>query len=63
MGFFVVGYMCREHENELEQSTRDQIVKDSMEVLRSNDRGGYTVPAEGLYPFQVQISFLLTSLS
>jgi hypothetical protein len=55
--------MCREHESELEQSTRNQIVKDSMEVLRSNDRGGYTVPAQGLYPFQVQISFLLTSLS
>lgn len=63
MGFFVVGYMCREHENELEQSIRRHIVMDSMEVLRTNDRGGYTVPAEGLYPFQVQISFLLTSLS
>jgi hypothetical protein len=63
VGFFVVGYMCRENENELEQSIRRHIVMDSMEVLRTNDRGGYTVPAQGLYPFQVQISFLLTSLS
>ncbi len=63
MGFFVVGYMCRENENELQKSIRNHIVTDSMEVLRSNDRGGYTVPAQGLYPFQVQISFLLTSLS
>jgi hypothetical protein len=63
VGFFVFGYMCREHENELEQSSRTHIVRDSMDVLRTNERGGYTVPAEGLYPFQVQISFLLTSLS
>ncbi|KAG0570884.1 hypothetical protein KC19_6G194700 [Ceratodon purpureus] len=35
-----------------EEDKRASIVRESMEVLRMNDRGGYTVPAEGLYPFQ-----------
>jgi len=40
------------NEEELEGYVRAHVVRDSMEVLRKNDRGGYTVPAEGLYPFQ-----------
>jgi len=47
---FTLGHI--EDENELEQSIRGHIAQDSMEVLRTNDRGGYTIPAEGLYPFQ-----------
>ena len=54
VGMLVV---CRSHEDHEEQSEeegkRANIVRESMEVLRMNDRGGYTVPAEGLYPFQV----------
>eukprot|EP00850_Spirogloea_muscicola_P000822 SM000003S11067 [mRNA] locus=s3:623499:626531:- [translate_table: standard] len=36
----------------LEQSVRSHIVDESMDVLRMNDLGGYTIPAKGLYPFQ-----------
>lgn len=39
-------------EDTLEESVREHIVQESMEVLRSNDLGSYTVPAKGLYPFQ-----------
>lgn len=42
-------------EDQSEEEKRAAIVRESMEVLRMNDRGGYTVPAEGLYPFQVRI--------
>lgn len=45
--------MCRKSQDELEKSARAHMVQESMEVLRMNDRGGYTVPAENLYPFQV----------
>lgn len=35
-----------------DEEIREHIVERSIEVLRMNDRGGYTVPAKGLYPFQ-----------
>ncbi|KAJ7178898.1 hypothetical protein O6H91_22G068300 [Diphasiastrum complanatum] len=39
-------------EQELDEHARTQIVEDSIYVMRMNDFGGYTVPAQGLYPFQ-----------
>ncbi|XP_024386377.1 mannosylglycerate hydrolase MGH1 [Physcomitrium patens] len=47
---FSVGHL--EYEERLEEDVRSHIVRNSIHVLRMNDRGGYTVPAEGLYPFQ-----------
>ena len=46
--------VCRKSQDDLEKNARAHMVQDSMEVLRMNDRGGYTVPAENLYPFQVR---------
>jgi hypothetical protein len=35
---------------------------DAVEILRENDRGGYTVPTKGLYPFQWNWDSCLTAL-
>eukprot|EP00271_Cylindrocystis_brebissonii_P017531 TRINITY_DN4599_c0_g1_i1.p1 TRINITY_DN4599_c0_g1~~TRINITY_DN4599_c0_g1_i1.p1 ORF type:complete len:562 (+),score=114.86 TRINITY_DN4599_c0_g1_i1:253-1938(+) len=35
-----------------EERVRVNVVEQSMDVLRANDRGGYTIPAKNLYPFQ-----------
>lgn len=32
--------------------SRDDLDAQAMQILRDNDRGGYTVPTSGLYPFQ-----------
>ncbi|KAG0627568.1 hypothetical protein M758_2G211000 [Ceratodon purpureus] len=45
-------FSSTEHLNPDAQLEEDARVRDSIQVLRMNDRGGYTVPAEGLYPFQ-----------
>ncbi|KAJ7284301.1 hypothetical protein O6H91_Y338700 [Diphasiastrum complanatum] len=39
-------------EEQLENDVRAHIVEEAIRVLRSNDYGHYTVPAQGLYPFQ-----------
>lgn len=49
----IESFASREYEERLEEDVRSHIVRNSIHVLRMNDRGGYTVPAEGLYPFQV----------
>lgn len=41
----------------LEETTRedvlsDSVISESVQILRSNDYGGYTVPTRGLYPYQ-----------
>ena len=51
-------HLHRKPEAQLDEDVRSHIVRDSIRVLRMNDRGGYTVPAEGLYPFQVTNSHL-----
>jgi len=43
-------------------SGRDDVVAQAEEVLRANDRGGYTVPTAGLYPFQWNWDSCLTAL-
>ena len=39
--------------SQLELTVREHVVEAAMDILRNNDLGGYTVPAKGLYPFQV----------
>jgi hypothetical protein len=36
----------------MDQVTRDRLDASAREILQANDRGGYTVPTGGLYPFQ-----------
>jgi hypothetical protein len=36
----------------MDQTTRDRLDASAREILQANDRGGYTVPTSGLYPFQ-----------
>jgi Trehalase len=36
----------------MDQVTRDRLDATARQILRDNDRGGYTVPTGGLYPFQ-----------
>ncbi|BBN15706.1 mannosylglycerate hydrolase [Marchantia polymorpha subsp. ruderalis] len=45
-------FSMREPEEDLEGSARLPIVEESIECLRRNDYGGYTIPAHNLYPFQ-----------
>lgn len=40
----------------------DQIYDHALEVLKENDRGSYTVPTKGLYPFQWNWDSCLTAL-
>jgi len=36
----------------MEQETAERLVKEAIEVLRANDRGGWTIPAGHIYPHQ-----------
>ncbi|CAI5482388.1 unnamed protein product [Closterium sp. Yama58-4] len=36
----------------LARGLRAEVVLEAEEILRGNDRGGYTIPAKGLYPYQ-----------
>ena len=36
----------------LASRNREQLIKSARTVLTENDRGGYTIPTDGLYPFQ-----------
>jgi alpha,alpha-trehalase len=36
----------------MDQATRERLDASAQQILRDNDRGGYTVPTSGLYPFQ-----------
>lgn len=40
-------------QKQLKEAVREHTVEEAMAVLRANDLGGYTIPASGLYPFQV----------
>ncbi len=40
----------------------DAMISDAQAILRSNDRGGYTVPTHGLYPFQWNWDSVLSAL-
>ena len=31
---------------------KDELIREAQRILRANDRGGYTVPTHGLYPYQ-----------
>ncbi len=39
-----------------------RLTREAREILRANDRGGYTVPAQGLYPFQWDWDAAVTAL-
>jgi len=41
---------------------RDELTRESQVTLRANDRGGYTVPTAGLYPFQWDWDAAVTAL-
>ena len=41
---------------------RSPLADKAIEVLRENDRGAYTVPTKGLYPFQWNWDSCLTAL-
>jgi hypothetical protein len=41
---------------------RDQMLARARQILQTNDRGGYTVPTQGLYPFQWNWDSCLTAL-
>jgi alpha,alpha-trehalase len=41
---------------------RDQLTREARATLRANDRGGYTVPTAGLYPFQWDWDAAVTAL-
>lgn len=43
-------------------STRSALAAKAIEVLRENDRGSYTVPTKGLYPFQWNWDSCFTAL-
>jgi len=43
-------------------SSRSALAAKAIEVLRENDRGGYTVPTKGLYPFQWNWDSCFTAL-
>lgn len=43
-------------------STRSPLAETAIEVLRENDRGSYTVPTKGLYPFQWNWDSCFTAL-
>lgn len=43
-------------------SDNETIFEAAVEILRANDRGAYTVPTEGLYPFQWNWDSCLTAL-
>jgi len=30
----------------------DAVTQRAIDVLKTNDRGGYTIPTDGLYPYQ-----------
>ena len=38
------------------------LADNAIEILRENDRGSYTVPTQGLYPFQWNWDSCLTAL-
>ena len=40
----------------------DRLINDAIDILRLNDRGGYTVPTSGLYPFQWNWDSALSAL-
>jgi hypothetical protein len=42
--------------------TKDEMQNEAIAVLRDNDRGSYTVPTSGLYPFQWNWDSCLTAL-
>jgi hypothetical protein len=42
--------------------TREYLVEEAVAILRENDRGGYTIPTTGLYPFQWNWDSCLTAL-
>lgn len=42
--------------------THDALDAQAREILRANDRGGYTVLTTGLYPFQWNWDSCLTAL-
>jgi len=46
----------------LSTETRDRIRKRAIEILTANDRGSYTVPTHGLYPFQWNWDSSLTAI-
>jgi glycogen debranching enzyme len=41
---------------------RDALTREALATLRANDRGGYTVPTAGLYPFQWDWDAAVTAL-
>jgi Trehalase len=41
---------------------QDQLTREAQATLRANDRGGYTVPTAGLYPFQWNWDAAVTAL-
>jgi alpha,alpha-trehalase len=41
---------------------RDELTREAQATLRANDRGGYTVPTAGLYPFQWDWDAAVTAL-
>lgn len=41
---------------------RDHLTREAIATLRANDRGGYTVPTAGLYPFQWDWDAAVTAL-
>jgi len=41
---------------------KDQLTREAIATLRANDRGGYTVPTAGLYPFQWDWDAAVTAL-
>jgi hypothetical protein len=41
---------------------REQLTREAIATLRANDRGGYTVPTDGLYPFQWDWDAAVTAL-
>ena len=46
----------------LERSARREMAETAIDVLRENDRGSYTVPTKGLYPFQWNWDSCFTAL-
>jgi hypothetical protein len=41
---------------------RDELTREARATLRANDRGGYTLPTDGLYPFQWNWDAAVTAL-
>jgi len=46
----------------MDPADRATLVENAQAILRENDRGGYTVPTRGLYPFQWNWDSCLTAL-